>query len=296
MKLTTIFHWIIPSLLIMVLISCGSKETATPIGEDFPTQPASTEEIQTEEPADTATEPPLATDEVVDQPTEAGSGPSCTVLQELNLRFGPSTAHRPPIRKLPANSVVTPLGFVPKGYLGGTWAYVQDVASQDKGWVSAAPEFILCNVDLTTLPAVAYDPPPPYFPKTAQTSPGPGQGFCAGDPSEYSCVLTFSDDYLFQVQVFKNGVELNENDGVEPISFTVTKDDNIVYDSVENNAAYCIFGGNGPCNNWIFENGALRWKSGGPPVESGEYKLGVNVTVNGESSHWESFFTLDVPQ
>ena len=291
MKPTPIFHWIVVSVFAMVLAACGSS------GQ--PTESVEPTSIQTTQSAVTAL--PAATDEVptvevLGQATDSNPGPSCTVLQDLNLRFGPGTAYRPPIQVLPADSILTPLGFALEGIPGGSWAYVRDEATQTEGWVSAGSQFISCDVDLTSMPSVAYDPPPPYLPKTAQTSPGPGEGFCKdGSGSEYSCILTFSDDYLFQVQVFKNGVELGENDGVEPIPFTVTRDDEIVYSIVEGVADYCIFGGNGPCNEWVFEGGVLKWTADGTPVESGEYKLAIDVTVNGEYSHWESFFTLEVP-
>jgi len=196
---------------------------------------------------------------------------------------------------LPQNSLLTPLGFSFIGIPGGTWAYVRDRATQTEGWVSAGSEYIDCDVDLTTLPEVVFDPPPPFFPTTVQTSPGPGQGFCRpGEETEYSCVLTFSDEYLFQVQVFRNGVEIGAEDGVQPIPFKVTKDDQVVYQIVEGVKDYCIFGGNGPCNEWTFEGGILKWPNG-TPVESGEYKLSIDVTVNDQYSHWESFFTLAVP-
>jgi hypothetical protein len=293
MKPTPIFRWIIVSVLVMGLAACGSSERPTEPSEPTsdsnpPTQPAN---LTLPAPTDEA-----PTAEVLQQATDSIPGSSCTVLQDLNLRFGPGTAYRPPLQVLPNNSVLVPLGFAPTGIPGGSWAYVQDEATQNKGWVSAGSQYISCDVDLTSLSAVAFDPPPPFLPKTVQTSPGPGQGFCKGEgDSEYSCVLTFSDDYLFQVQVFKNGVEIGENDGVEPIPFTVTKEDEVVYSIVEGVADYCIFGGNGPCNEWVFEGGVLKWTSGGTPVESGEYKVAIDVTVNDEYSHWESFFTLNVP-
>ena len=293
MKPTPIFHWIVISVVVLTLAACGSSEQPTEIATEPATLQIPTEPVDTESPAPTDEAP---TAEVLGQATDSNPGPSCTVLQDLNLRFGPGTAYRPPLQVLPENSVLAPLGFASEGIPGGSWAYVRDEATQNEGWVSAGSQFISCDVDLTTLPAVVYDPPPPYLPKTAQTSPGPGQGFCKGDEdSQYSCVLTFSDEYLFQVQVFRNGVEIGENDGVEPIPFTVTRDDEIVYSVVEGVADYCIFGGNGPCNEWVFEGGVLKWTSGGTPVESGEYKVAIDVTVNGEYSHWESFFTLEVP-
>jgi hypothetical protein len=294
MKPAPIFHWIILPLLAMGLAACGLSRQPSATAAPASTLVPSTQTVDATLSAPAAAETPTV--EVLQQATASISGSSCTVLQDLNLRSGPGTAYRPPLQILHKDSILTPLGFAPNGIPGGSWAYVQDQATQNKGWVSAGTQYITCDVEITSLSAVAFDQPPPFLPKTVQTSPGPGEGFCKDSTnSEYSCVLTFSDDYLFQVQVFKNGVELNENDGVEPISFTVTKDDNVVYSNVENNAAYCIFGGNGPCNQWVFEGGVLKWKAGGTPVESGEYKVAIDVTVNGESSHWESFFTLAVP-
>ena len=294
MKPTPILYWFMLAGFAVALAACNrstqATETIAPTSIVFQT----TQMAVTAQPGTTKE---AVTAEVTEQSTGSNSGSSCTVLQDLNLRSGPGTAYRPPLQVLPQNSLLTPLGFSFVGIPpGGAWAYVRDEATQKEGWVSAGSQYIDCNIDLTTLPAVVYNPPPPFFPTTVQTSPGPGEGFCKDQGnSEYSCVLTFSDDYLFKVQVFKNGVEIGENDGVEPITFTVTKDDQIVYSNTEQNKDYCIFGGNGPCNEWTFEGGVLKWPDG-TPAESGEYKVAIDVTVNGETSHWESFFTLDVPQ
>lgn len=273
---------ILPFLAILTIISCGFPvSVASPIAP----QPTVTQNIQTE-PEHTKTA----------QPTFAGPGSSCTVLQDLNLRFGPGTAYRPPIRVLPANRVVTPLGFTPQGIPAGSWAYVQDPATQDKGWVSAGSQFISCNVELATLPSVAFGtPPPPPLPKSAQSSDPDGNGFCVDPLSEYKCVGLFSDQSLFQFQIIRNGIELGESDGVEQVAFTVKKDDVPIYSTVEVNVPYCIFGGNGPCNSWVFEDGIYKWTQGGTPVEPGEYKVEVDATVNGESSHWEVYFTAALP-
>jgi hypothetical protein len=190
---------------------------------------------------------------------------------------------------------VTPLGFAPQGIPGGTWAYVQVLAIQQNGWVSAGADFISCNVNLSALPAVAYDTPPPFFPSTSQASPGTGNGFCVEPESRFDCVGSFSDDSLFQFQILRNGRELGENDGVGPVAFSVTRDGDLIYSTVENNAPYCIFGGNGPCNGWVYEDGIYKWTPGGAPVKSGRYKVGVNVNVNGDDSHWEAEFRVDLP-
>jgi hypothetical protein len=279
------------------VISCNllASPASTETPEATATQPT--------EPAPTETVEPTLTAEVGQETSAASPGASCTVLQDLNLRFGPGTAYRPPIRALPGNSVVTPLGFAPQGIPGGTWAYVQEPATQGKGWVSAGSQYISCNVELATLPSIAFGtPPPPPLPKSAQTSNPDGNGFCVDSDSEYVCIGTLSDESLFQFQIIRNGIEQGENDGVEPVSFTVSKissDDPsnkvVVYEKIENNVPYCIFGGNGSCSSWVFEDGIHKWTQGGTPVEPGEYEMEVNATVNGQSSRWAVNFTLTLP-
>ena len=89
--------------------------------------------------------------------------------------------------------------------------------------------------------------------------------------------------------------ELGENDGVEQVSFAVKKDGVPVYSIVEVNVSYCVFGGNGPCNSWVIEDGVYKWTPGGTPIEPGEYEMEATATVNGESSRWAVNFTLTLP-
>jgi hypothetical protein len=300
MKTNLLSHRLALSFLTMLtIIACS----LIPVSPASPTaQPTAAQNTQTES-APTETVQPTLTVEVVQGMTVTSSGPSCTVLQDLNLRYGPGTAYRPPIRALPANSVVTPLGFAPQGIPGGSWAYVQDAATQDKGWVSAGSQFISCNVELATLPAVAFGtPPPPPLPKSAQTSDPDGNGFCVDLPSEYECVGVFSEESLFQFKIVRNGTEQGQNDGVEPVSFTISRlpagdssDKVVVFEKTENQRPYCIFGDNGACNGWVTEAGVYKWTAGGIPVEPGEYEMEVNATVNGESSRWAVNFTLTLP-
>lgn len=283
-------------LMMLTVLACSLSASPT-------TQPTATHPIQTEP---SVTETISVTVEATQgiPATATGSDASCTVLQDLNLRFGPGTAYRPPIRALPANSVVTPLGFVPQGIPGGTWAYVEDAATQDKGWVSAGPQYISCNAELAALPAVPFGtPPPPPFPKSAQTSDPDGNGFCVDAPSDYQCAGTFADESLFRFQILKDGIEQGKNDGVEPVLFTVSRlpsgdpsDKVTVYEKTENQMPYCVFGDSGgSCNSWVSEGGVLKWTAGGAPVEPGEYEMEVNVTVNGNSSRWAVTFTLKLP-
>ena len=83
---------------------------------------------------------------------------------------------------------------------------------------------------------------------------------------------------------------------MEEVAFRVSrKDGDTVYSATETNRAYCVFGGNQPCNPWITENGVFKWTQGGDPVEPGEYEMEVNATVNGDSSRWAVDFTLTLP-
>jgi len=262
-----------------------SQTTATPT---IQTEPDPTETIQAGQPTDTA--------EVIEEKTATRPAATCTVVQDLNLRFGPGTAYRPPVKVLPANSVITPLGFAPQGIPSGTWAYVQDTASQDKGWVSAGAQYISCNVELATLPAVAFGtPPPPPLPRSAQTSDPDGNGFCIDPDSGYQCVGIFTGESLFEFKIIRNGKEQGPNDGVEEVQFNVNRDGEPVHSITEVNRTYCVFGGNGPCNPWIVEDGVYKWRQGGPPAAPGEYEMEVNATVNGESSRWAVSFTLTLP-
>jgi hypothetical protein len=291
MNRNTFSHWITLSLLLtLAVLACGAPASVT-----APPEPT---EIQTE-PADTATVPPT-----INAETPAGTDPSCNVLQDLNLRFGPGTAYRPPIRVLPANSVLTPLGFAPQGVPGGSWAYVQDSATQDEGWVSAGAQYISCNVELAALPAVAYGTPPPFFPSTSQVSPGPGNcgkgGTVLDNGDVYDCSVEFSEDYLMRFVILKNGVEIGENDGVNDVSFTASKDGDTVYVIVEELAAYCIFGGNAPCNSWVIEDGVYKWEAGGAVVDEGEYHIDISGNVTDSEGNfmgfaWQADVTVTLP-
>ncbi|HJS19370.1 MAG TPA: hypothetical protein VJ785_11530 [Anaerolineales bacterium] len=296
-------RWIAIYLVaVLIHVSCSFSVSLTSPPATSTSSPQATDTQETPpKPTETQTDvvQPTFTSEGVQftETTAASPEPSCTILQDLNLRFGPGTAYRPPIRALLANSLVTPLGFAPQGIPGGSWAYVEDRTTQDKGWVSAGPQYISCNIDLTTLPPVDFGtPPPPPLPGTTQTSDPDGNGFCIDPDSGLQCVGVFSRESLFQFRILSNGNELSENDGVEEVDFTVRNSDgDTVYSITEVNRAYCIFGGNGPCNPWVNEGGIFKWTPGGAPVQPGEYEMDVNATVNGEDSRWAVEFTLTLP-
>ncbi len=293
--------------LLAALIITSCSITGSPIST-VPPGPTDTQAIETQ-PNATEIGQLTMTPGTTQEATVAGSEPSCTVLQDLNMRFGPGTAYRPPIRALPANTTVTPLGFAPQGIPGGSWAFVEDPATQERGWVSAGFQFISCNVELSTLPPVAFGtPPPPPLPNSTQTSNPDGNGFCVDPSTGYQCVGIFSDESLFQFRILKDGAELGELDNVVEVSFAVKQNDDPVYEIIEVNKAYCIFGGNGPCSPWVVEDGVYKWTPGGTPVEAGEYEMEIFATVSDPTlpvdetlpagqaqSRWAVTFTLTLP-
>ncbi len=293
-------HWMaLPLLAALAVVSCGAPASVT-----SPPEPTATQETQSQtEPANTAAIAPTFTAEVVEAATAAGPESICNVLIEgLNLRTGPSRAYRPAIRGLPANSVVTPLGFVPKGLVDGSWAYVLDPASQDKGWISAGPQFISCNIDLATLPPVAYDKPQAYVPSTSQVSPGPGtcgQGEIVSEITGdvYDCTVVFSDGFPVQFIILKNGQEAGKADGVQNVTFSASQNDNTIYNITENNEAYCVFGGTAPCPLWILEDYFYKWGAGGVVLESGVYTLSIVGTLDDSSINlfWSADITVTLP-
>ena len=287
-------------LAMLILISCSSLKT-------LPTQSTPTVNTQIETNPSETIQPTLAqstpTTGVVQETVTASPNPSCTVLQDLNLRSGPGTAYIPRIRVLPAKSILTPLGFAPKGVPGGSWAYVQDSASQDKGWVSAGTQYISCNIEVTALALMAFGTPvPPPLPSTSQTSPGPGtcgQGGIASDNGVdvYDCTVVFSNDGLIEFKVLKNGQEIGKAGGVQNVNFSVTQKGDKVYDHTESNAPYCIFGGDGPCNSWVLEDYVYKWEAGGSILETKKYTVSITATLDDPSVNlfWSADINLAAP-
>jgi len=278
----------IPLILLIILISsaCSLSLLATPSPQSNSTQEMVLT-LTVDSPENTVTSIP---------------GPSCLTLQDLNFRFGPGTAYRPPIKVIPGNSVVVPLGYNVNGIPGGRWVFVQDPVSQEKGWISAGEQYVSCNLDLTSLPLVdAGTPPPPPLPRSAISSTPDGT---CGLGLDYDCQVIFLDESFVQFKVLKDGREIGENDGVNNVSFTVTKNGETVYSHVENNVPYCIFGGDGPCNSWVVEDDVYKWEQGGATVEEGRYHVSITATVNDDVTdsegnipnlHWDADVTVTLP-
>ncbi len=212
------------------------------------------------------------------------TGASCTVQQDLNLRSGPGTAYNPPIAILKAGTKLVPSGYNSQGVPSGLWVQVQVEGTSQTGWVSAGIQYVSCNLELASLPAVAVPPPPKPAPPKIGTGVVDGNGI-----SYFRSSMEFDPEYFFRMYVFRSDdpdEQFSANkDGrnIASVEFTVTSLDGdvIYYDHIENNAGYCIFGGGEPdCSPWIYENGQYRWAIGGDPVQPGNYQLTITVNSN----------------
>jgi hypothetical protein len=225
----------------------------------------------------------------------------CTTLQDVNLRTGPGTAYRNPIGVVLKGSVVVPIGFNPAGIPGGRWILIEAANNNPSGWITAGADFVSCNMDFNSLPAVeAAAPPPPPLPSSARSS-NP-EGGC-GPNQDYQCDVIVTDESFLQFKIFQNGKELTQDDNIKQVSFSVRrggKDDDgpEVYSNVEGASAYCIFGGSGPCNGWPQENSYPVWKPGSP-VNPGTYFVEIFATVKedgGENDvRWAAEFDVTLP-
>jgi hypothetical protein len=217
------------------------------------------------------------------------------VLQDLNLRAGPGTAYNPPIRALPAQTVLTPTGFEPDGIPEGTWVQVRDDANNQVGWVSAGAPFVSCNIDLASLPSVAVPPPPPPPPPDFDAS-DPDGSF----PDNLIFEADFDSQYLLRLYAHDSNTGLTEDGaGISEVIFTVTdSNNNILLQNSESTAGFCVFAGGEPnCNPWTFEDFVYKWTPGGAIVADGTYNLEVRVILddpNSDQGRWDYTITLNL--
>jgi len=244
----------------------------------------------------------------------------CTVVSGVNLRAGPGTAYDPPLAGLGANTVLRPLAFSLNGFPLGQWLQVQVEATGLVGWVSAGPQWIACDIDVTVLP------PPPVIPPTPQpqspptaTVPAPTATATrpvAGAPPDIDNDApggSFPTDhvlgnvivdpvFLFRMDVRDQNVGDFEGAGIQFVEFSVTGN-GIDYYRKESTAGYCAFGGGEPiCRPWPVDGqGRYTWGEGGPVVAGGEYFASITVTAEQEDPtfgnvwNWNFPFTVTLP-
>lgn len=285
----------------VLVLACNMLRPASSPGTPSPSAPTS--QPATQPFAATATQGQPEEPTLMPAVPTATMGPQCTVLQQLYLRSGPGTAYNPPLAGLQVNTVLIPTGYNSAGIPGGTWVQVEEQGNQQKGWVSGGSAYISCNVDITGLPNVTADPPPqPPKPKAAGSN---GEGPCVEggqvgqDGAQYTCKVQFSGGMVIGITYLRNGVAIGKGTGVKNVTFSVTENGNpnFSYTYTDPHQAYCLFGGNGPCGSWVFEDYVYKWGSGGPTVEPGDYTVSIDPQMNDDTLqlHWSMDFHVTLP-
>jgi hypothetical protein len=142
--------------------------------------------------------------------------------------------------------------------------------------------------------------PQPRKPKAKSSN---ADGDCGtgglGPEGNYDCKVVMSDGLPLQFKVLKDGHEIGKGDGVQDVNFEVSRNGNVVYSNDEKNEAYCLFGGNGPCNSWTVEDNVYKWESGGLPVKAGKYNLHIEAFTNEQADsldmNWNATVTITFP-
>jgi hypothetical protein len=142
-------------------------------------------------------------------------------------------------------------------------------------------------------------PPPTPVPPRAQTSNQEGAcgegGNFDDNGNEWDCEVIFSNGFPVEFVIYKNGEEAGRNDGIQNVVFRVKQDGNEFFRRRENDAAYCMFGGDSPCNLGVFENYVYKWESGGPPIEPGRYIVNIDANMDNVpvTLHWEATVRIE---
>lgn len=250
---------------------------AQPTTEAPPTAAASS---PTTAPAEATAPPPT-------QPPTA----ACTVVSDVNMRPGPGTVYGPIIAAMRANTQLVPLAYSAIGFPQGPWLQAQIANTGQIGWVSARPQYILCNIDFTSLPVAANLPPTPTLPPaptamatTAVARPPIVENDLPGGSFPEDGTVTFNiivdPTFLFRMDVRVLAAGNFEGAGIESVGFSISGN-GVDYFREEGTAGFCVFGGGEPiCNPWPTNaQGQYTWGVGGPVVESGEYFVNMNVTA-----------------
>jgi hypothetical protein len=122
------------------------------------------------------------------------------------------------------------------------------------------------------------------------------------EQSQVTDPVVFSDQIVFQVQVFDTRAGSYDGAGIQHVTFRIEVNDGseqVVYERKEENAGYCAFGGGEPdCNVLVLqEGGDNRWPDPfGGEIISGEYLARIDIVPqDGEPTQWRWRFDIEVP-
>jgi len=114
--------------------------------------------------------------------------------------------------------------------------------------------------------------------------------------------LNATRDLTFRLIAYKQDGPKTDGAGIKQVEFRICRDNcdddnNVVYRRVEQNAAYCAFGGGEPdCSIFHFTRGSY-WPDTNTPVQSGNYAIEARVTPKNGDAYWQGQieFKVQVP-
>lgn len=230
---------------------------------------------------------------------------ACLTRQGVNFRYGPGISYNPPLRTLASGEPLAPLAFSATGYPDGQWLQVEVASTGEIGWLTADPQFVICNFALSSLPPATTILPTP----TAQAAARPNVqekatgGGVDSDP-DVDFQYQYNKDFLLRLDI-KNNHDLADVDvngrGISKVTFEVVNEATgiTVYTHQEGTAGYCIFRGGEPdCQPWPQNgNGRYTWGEGGAEVEPGSYRVNVVIYPKNpefEEQSWSWGTTFDI--
>lgn len=255
---------------------------------------------------------------VTSPPVESSTvaAPSCTVLTGVNLRNGPGVAYEPPVMSADPGTSLRPIAYVPSGFPLGAWLLVEMDDTDQPLWVSAGPQFVSCNIDITTLPRPEVIPPTPVPISAATPTPtvsspvamqpvlrniSGGITSCPDSPFIQTEKPVVDPRFLLRVDAqlfYPPSGESGNGAGIDRVEFLVNE---VGFTHTERVAGFCIFQGGEPdCRDWPRDaSGRFTWGEGGPLVTDGDYSITTTIYPRPETAatqcHWTTLLTIDVP-
>ena len=246
----------------------------------------------------------------------------CTTQTTVKLRKGPGQSFDT-LAELKKGTPLTPKAYTTKGNPSGEWIRIEVSGTNQKGWVNASPQIVSCTIDVKALPKE--DPATTGNPDVAtevgqypRTPHSGNDGEVEGDTVMPS--LPKLKDPT-QPLIFKNKINLrvivrdktvaNKRDGagIQQVSFrieTIAKDaecggsgDTTVYERVEKNHSYCLFGGDdATCSSALDLKKTSKWPDDKKtPITNGRYKVSAQIDLSdtdraGSGAFWFTCFEI----
>jgi len=104
--------------------------------------------------------------------------------------------------------------------------------------------------------------------------------------------LNATRDLTFRLVAYKEDGPKTDGAGIKQVEFRICRDNcdddnNVVYRRIEQNAAYCAFGGGEPdCTIFHFTRG-YNWPDTNTPVQFGNYAIEARVTPKNGDAYWQ---------